>query len=96
MFGNLTLLLVPMVAFAWRWRDYWLRTGLLIGLAIATKLFVWPLIFWLVGTRRYRAAGAAALTAALGLAAPWAMIRFDGFLADPRSSRGRFRYLWDT
>ncbi len=26
-FGNATLLLVPLVALAWRWRDHWVRTG---------------------------------------------------------------------
>jgi len=57
--GNATLLLVPLVALAWRWRDRWGQAGIVVGLAVASKLFAWPLIVWLVGTRRYRAAAAA-------------------------------------
>ena len=38
--GNATLLLVPLVALAWRWRDHWGRAGVVVGLAIASKLFV--------------------------------------------------------
>jgi len=82
-FGNVTLLLIPLVALAWRWRDRWPRSGLLVGLAIASKLFAWPLVFWLLGTRRYKAAGTAVVTAVIGLMVPWALIRFDGFFAYP-------------
>jgi hypothetical protein len=82
-FGNATVLLVPLVALAWRWRAAWLRSGALIGVAIAAKLFLWPLVFWLVGTRRYRAAGAAALATVLGIFVPWAAIGFDGLRAYP-------------
>lgn len=76
--GNATLLLLPLVALAWRWRDHWLRSGVLVGLAIASKLFLWPLLFWLLGTRRYRAAGAAVLAAGAGIVLPWAAIGFNG------------------
>jgi len=81
--GNATLLLIPLVALAWRWRDRWLRAGVLIGLAIGAKLFLWPLVFWLLGTRRYRAAGAAATTAVAAVFIPWAVIGFDGLRSYP-------------
>jgi hypothetical protein len=76
--GNATLLLLPLVALAWRWRDRGPRSGALLGVAIAAKLFLWPLLFWLLGTRRYRAAGAALAATWLGLVLPWAAIGFDG------------------
>lgn len=79
--GNAGLLLVPLVALAWRWRDRWLRAGALAGLAIAAKLFVWPLLVWLVGTRRYRAAAAAVVATGVVVLLPWVAIGFDG-LAD--------------
>jgi glycosyl transferase family 87 len=82
-FGNATLLLVPIVALAWRWRDHQLRSGALVGLAIASKLFVWPLLFWLLGTRRYRAFGAALIATCMGLLVPWAVIGFDGMTSYP-------------
>ena len=77
--GNATLLLLPMVALAWRWRDSWLRCGIVLGLAIAGKLFLWPLTLWLIGTRRYRAGAAAAVATAFWLVIPWAFLGFDGF-----------------
>lgn len=76
--GNATLVLVLAVALAWRWRGEWLRVGIVVGLAIAAKLFLWPLLFWLLGTRRYRAAGASAVAAAAGVLVPWAVIGFAG------------------
>ena len=81
--GNATLLLVPLVALAWRWRERWLRCGVATGLAISSKFLVWPLLFWLVGTRRYRAAGAALAATAIALLVPWAVIGFDGLTAYP-------------
>jgi hypothetical protein len=83
MWGNATLLLVLLVALAWRWRAHPWRSGILIGLGIAIKLFLWPLLFWQLGTRRYRAAATTTALAAIGVLVPWAVIGFDGFLAYP-------------
>ena len=55
-FGNLTILLVLLVALAWRYRDEARLAGLALGVAVAAKLFVWPLVVWLLLTRRFRAA----------------------------------------
>jgi len=81
--ANATLLLLPLVALAWRWRERWLRSGALVGLAIAVKLFLWPLLFWQLGTRRYRALGMAVAVAAAGVLVPWALIGFDGLASYP-------------
>jgi len=81
--GNATLLLVPLVALAWRWREQWLRCGVVLGLAIASKLLVWPLLFWLLGTRRYGALCGALATSALFILLPWGVIGFDGLSAYP-------------
>lgn len=51
--ANVSLLLCLLCALAWRWRDRRLLAGLAIGLAIALKLFLWPLAVWLLATRRY-------------------------------------------
>jgi hypothetical protein len=85
--GNATLLLVPLVALAWRWRDRVIRVGVVVGLAIAAKLFLWPLLFWLLGTRRYRAFGAAVTTVVLAVLAPWAVIGFKGLTTYPELLR---------
>ncbi|HLA13520.1 MAG TPA: glycosyltransferase family 87 protein, partial [Gemmatimonadaceae bacterium] len=76
--GNATLLLVPLVALAWRWRNSWPRAGIVVGLAIASKLFAWPLLVWLLATRRYRAAVATAV-----ILLPWAAIGFEGLTSYP-------------
>ena len=81
--GNATLLLVPLVALAWRWRGQAVRCGVVLGLAIASKLLIWPLLLWLLGSRRYRAFGVAALVACAGILVPWAAIGFDGLTAYP-------------
>ena len=82
-FANATLLLVPLVALAWRWRDHWARAGACVGLVIASKLFLWPLLFWLLGTRRYRAFAAATATALAAVVLPWALIDFAGMSSYP-------------
>src|SRR5215211_3183266 len=43
-YGNLTIVLVLLVALAWTYRDRALLAGLALGTAIAAKLFVWPLV----------------------------------------------------
>jgi alpha-1,2-mannosyltransferase len=81
--GNATLLLVPLIALAWRWRPHPYRVGAVLGVAIAAKLFLWPLVFWLLGTRRYRAAAAAVAVGVASTIGPWAVIGFAGMTSYP-------------
>jgi hypothetical protein len=71
------------VALAWRWRDSW-RGAVAIGAVIAAKLLVWPLIIWLLVTRRVRLAAIAGGSALALLAASWAAIGFNGLSQYPR------------
>jgi hypothetical protein len=80
-FGNLTVLLLLPVAVAWRYRDRARVAGLAVGFAVAAKLFVWPLVVWLLLTRRFRAAIWAAASAVVLVLGAWALVGFDG-LAD--------------
>ena len=77
--GNLSLLILVPVALAWRYRDRAWIGGLAVGAAVAAKLFVWPLIVWLLLTRRFRAAAWAAGSGVALLLGAWATIGFDGF-----------------
>lgn len=54
--GNITVILTLLGAVAWRYRDSRYLPGVAIGLAVALKLILWPVLFWLVARGRYRAA----------------------------------------
>ena len=85
--GNLSIALVPLAALAWRYRDRWLVAGCAVGTLAAAKIFLWPLALWFVLTRRYRAAVAAALSAAALLVISWAAIGFRGLADYPQLIR---------
>jgi alpha-1,2-mannosyltransferase len=80
-YGNLTIFLLVPLAAAWRYRDRANVVGLAVGVAVAAKLFAWPLVVWLLLTRRFRAAAWAVLSSTALLLAAWAVIGFEG-LAD--------------
>ena len=81
--GNVTVLLTLGLALAWRYRSRTLALAAVTGLLLALKLFLWPLLVWLVMTRRFRAAGAAIGTAAFFIVVPWAGIGFAGMRGYP-------------
>jgi hypothetical protein len=75
--GTIEPFLLLGVAAAWRWREDVIRPALAVGVALALKLFLWPLALWLALTHRLRA-GITALSVALGLAlVSWAAIGFS-------------------
>jgi alpha-1,2-mannosyltransferase len=65
------------VALGWRYRSSW-RGAAAIGVVIALKLLAWPLLLWLVATRRFRQAGVATAVAGGAIAGSWALIGFQG------------------
>jgi alpha-1,2-mannosyltransferase len=65
------------VAVAWRYRRSW-RGAAAVGLVIALKLLAWPLLIWLLATRRFKQAGVAAAVAVLTVAGSWSLIGFKG------------------
>jgi uncharacterized membrane protein len=77
--ANVTLLLALGAAVVWRYRDRPGVAGTVAGLLIALKLLLWPLLIWLVATRRYSAALLAGATAMVATAAAWATFAFAGF-----------------
>ncbi len=76
--ANVTLLTVLGLAFVWRYRNRTAVVALAVGLVIAVKLFFWPVLVWLVATRRYRSAAFGAAASALLVLVPWAGIGFAG------------------
>ena len=76
--ANLTTLLVLGAAAVWRWRDRPVVTGMLTGLIVAAKLLAWPLLLFLLVTRRRLAAATALVAFGAFLLLPWAAIGFQG------------------
>ena len=81
--GNLTLLLLLPLALAWRYRDHAVVAGVAVGVGVAAKLFVWPLIVWLLITRRFVAAAWSVATAASPHPRSVGLVGFDGILQYP-------------
>jgi hypothetical protein len=85
--GNVTVLLVLLLALAWRYRDHAVAGGLAVGLLVAFKLLLWPLFVWLLATRRLKTAGAAVVFGAGAVFASWALIGFKGMADYPELVR---------
>ena len=81
--GNVTLWFALAAAVAWRYRDRVLPASTAIGVTLAAKFFLWPLVVWLVATRRLRSAAVASVIGAGLLLLSWATIGFKGFLDYP-------------
>jgi hypothetical protein len=81
--GNLSLALLLPVALAWRYRERAGIAGVAIGSAVAAKLIAWPLIIWLLLTKRYRAAAWSVASAVVFVGGSWAVVGFDGLLDYP-------------
>jgi Glycosyltransferase family 87 len=83
----ISTLLALGVALAWRFRDRGVIGGVIVGLVIALKLFLWPLGIWLLAARRFRATVAAAAATVAFLLVPWAAIGFAGLGSYPHVLR---------
>ncbi len=59
-------LLLGLIA-AWRWRDRPVAGGLAVAALVICKLFLWPVLGWLLLSRRYRAAAVAMVVTGLTL-----------------------------
>jgi hypothetical protein len=87
MLGQLSGFLALGTALAWRWRDRPRVSGFLVAAMIVAKLLAWPLLLWLLFTRRWRAAATAAAGAIALLTASWAAIGFVGLRGYPQELR---------
>jgi hypothetical protein len=94
MSGNISFLLVPALALAWRYRDRALVAGPAIGVAVGLKVFLWPLFFWLLATRRFRAAFVAGGAAAASVVLSWWVVGFAELTSYPRLL-GEIEGVWE-
>ena len=51
--GNLSLLLVLLLGCLWRLREHRRAAAVVAAVAMSAKLFLWPIVVWLVLTKRY-------------------------------------------
>ena len=65
--AHLTLVLCLLLAVVWRTRERFPFAGLTLGVALALKFFLWPLVIWLAALRRWRDAALAACFASVTL-----------------------------
>jgi alpha-1,2-mannosyltransferase len=85
--GNLTLVLGLLAALTWRWRDRPAATAGALGVTLAAKFFLWPLVVWLAVTRRVAAARLACMVGIGVLIVSWGAIGFAGVTAYPELMR---------
>jgi hypothetical protein len=74
--ANLTLLIALGVALVWRYRDRASLACWALGVILALKLFAWPLVIWLLATRRYAAAIHSVLVGIVVTVTSWAVLGF--------------------
>jgi len=82
--GQIEGLLALGCALAWRYRNRASVCGLVVAAVVAAKLFLWPLIVWLLVTGRRTAAAVSAAAAAALVVGSWAVIGFAGLGSYPR------------
>ena len=85
--ASITPALALGLALTWRHRDRAWRPAIALGLVISAKLFLWPVFFWTLATRRLRLtlfAVVVGVGVTLGL---WAVIGFQGLLGYPELLR---------
>ena len=81
--ANLTLPLLLGLAIVWRFRSRTIVAALVTGLVVAAKLLYWPMLFWLLATRRYRTAGLAVVATLVFVFLPWSGLGFAGLSSYP-------------
>lgn len=82
--ANVTAFLALGIAVLWRYRASVWPVAITVGLAVATKLFLWPLLIWAVATRRLRATLVACAVALGATVLSWAAVGFHGLTTYPR------------
>jgi hypothetical protein len=81
--ANLSALLALCAALLWRYRDRTLVAAAAAGVPVALKLLGWPMILFLLLTRRFRAAAWSMVIGAAGIVLPWAAVGFTGIRGYP-------------
>jgi alpha-1,2-mannosyltransferase len=81
--GALTSFLFLGAALAWRYRDRTVASAVAVAFTAVLKLFLWPLVVWLLATRRWRSAVYCVVAGTVLVVGGWAVIGFAGFRSYP-------------
>jgi alpha-1,2-mannosyltransferase len=82
--GSISTMLALGLAVAWRYRDTRWVGPIAVAAVIASKVFLWPVLIWMVATRRVAAATRAAAIAVVAVFGSWALIGFAGLGSYPK------------
>jgi hypothetical protein len=85
--ANLSAALALALALAWRHRDDVWRPAIALGLAISAKLLLWPVLVWMLATRRERASVLAVSTGFAVSLVSWSALGFADFTSYPELLR---------
>jgi hypothetical protein len=72
-----------LLACAWRWKAHVARLAAIVALLVALKLFMWPLLVWLLATRRIRALVASVAMTAVFVLVPFASVGMGALRSYP-------------
>lgn len=81
--ANVTALLTLALALAWRFRATVWPLAVVLGTAVATKMFVWPMVAWAFATRSYGVAVRSAFVTLAVLAGTWSLAGLQGLATYP-------------
>jgi hypothetical protein len=75
--ANLTLMLVLGMAVLWRFRERQIIASVAAAALVSLKPFMWPVVLWLLATRRWRSTVYTVLGVAAIQIASWSVLGFD-------------------
>jgi Glycosyltransferase family 87 len=81
--GTLGPLLFLATAAAWRFRDRRLLVAAAVVGVVVTKIFLWPLVIWLIATGRLRTAVTTTVLGIVVVFGSWGLLGFDGLREYP-------------
>jgi hypothetical protein len=76
-----------LLALGWRWRASVIKSAAMVALLVSFKLFLWPLLVWLLATRRVRAFLASSALTSVFIVVPFASVGFGALRAYPHLLR---------
>jgi hypothetical protein len=94
--SNETMFLVLGLASVWRWRDRPLVSGFITGAVVSLKPLLWPLILWMLVTRRWRGSVTALATGLVLNLGAWSLVGFGQISHYLNAASADTKAAWST